>query len=63
MSKTMSSKQRFLFFSSLYGDGDIPTAETIYQDVIDNKGNYLIKGETIMDLKLMKSALESVAQS
>lgn len=59
MSKTMSSKKRFLFFSSLYGEGDITTAESIYQGVLDNKDNYLIKGETVMDIHLMQSALES----
>ena len=59
LSKSMSSKQRFFFFMSLYGDGDKITAERIYQEVLANIDNYIIKGETLMDLDMMKSALES----
>ena len=57
MKETMSSKQRFLMFSALYGDGDVATAESIYRHVLDNKARYLIQGETIMDLDMMSSAL------
>lgn len=57
LSKTMSSKQRFLMFSALYGDGDLTTAESIYAQVMADKPNYLMQGETVMDLDMMSAAL------
>lgn len=57
MSKTISSKQRFLCLYALYVDGDIEGAVKIYEAVKTAPDKYLIKGEVETDLEIMADQL------
>lgn len=53
----MSSKQRLLCAMALYIDQDAAKAKEIYDNVCAKSGGYLMQGEVISDIAIMKSML------
>lgn len=56
----MSSKQRLLCAMALYIDNDAAKAKEIYNDVCSKKDGYLMQGEVISDIAMMKMLFEVV---
>lgn len=56
-SKTMSSKARTLAAIALYLENDRAKANTIYQNLINNKENYLLQGEVLSDIAILEKTM------
>lgn len=54
----MSSKQRILCAIALYIDNDRAEAVTIYDNLRQRAGDYLLQGEVKSDIAITKSILE-----
>lgn len=55
--KVMSSKQRLLCAKAIYIDKDTTKAKEIYDNVCSNSDSYLMQGEVLSDLAIMKLLL------
>lgn len=57
--QVMSSKQRLLCALALFWDKDRTKAQAIYEELFLKQGQYLMQGEVIFDLEIMRCLLDN----